>query len=508
MKEKRTNIEDKIGTKGLFEDIIKYSPSIMIPAIVGIIFLPIVTRLFPPVDYGNYVLVMVTISILSTLAGWVSMSVVRFYPAYEKKGESENFTGMTIILSFLSILIISTISLIVFLVTKKLIPRDLYYLLNVGVIVFIFISYFEVLLSFLRIKRLINWYSGFFVWKSITALVFGVLFVVFFDFGVGGLLWGTILSVALALPFLWKIILGKLWLRNKGLSFQSIIEMAKYSLPLVIGNLAAWILSLSDRYMLQFFRGAREVGIYSISYQISDRSIMLFTSLFTFAFGPLSIIVWEKEGKERSQEFITKGTRYFLLLCIPAIVGISVLREPILMILSTANYYEGARIIPFVVLGVFFLGLNQRFGAGLAFYKKTHFFMYSLIISGFINLGLNFLFIPKYGYMAAAVTTLVSYGVLLLLNIIISRWFFKWQFPFKSLIKSISASAIMGIVVYYLANSFTSSVLINLILSILLGGLIYFALLFLFREFQQEEKRMARHILAKYLSLNVKNLKN
>jgi len=501
MKEKRINIEDKIGTKGLFEDIIKYSPSIMIPAIVGIIFIPIITRLFPPADYGNYVLVIVTISILSTLAGWVSMSVIRFYPVYEKKGESANFTGMTVTLFLLSILIISTIFLIVSLLTKNLISRDFYHLLNIGIIVFILISFFEVLLSFLRIKRLINWYSGFFVWKSITAIVFGVLFVVFFNFGVEGLLWGTILSVSLALPFLWKIVLGKLWVRNKGLSFQSTIAMAKYSFPLVIGNLAGWILSLSDRYMLQFFRGAREVGIYSISYQISDRSIMLFTSLFAFAFNPLSVIVWEQEGYKQSQEFLTKGTRYFLLLCIPAIVGISVLREPILKILSTPDYYEGGKIIPFVVLGVFFLGLNQRFGAGLSFHKKTHFFMYSLIIAGVINLGLNYLFIPKYGYIAAAITTLVSYGVLLLLTIIFSRQFFTWQFPFKSLINSIYASAIMGMGIYFIGDKLTSSNLINLTLNLCLGGFIYFTLLFLLQEIQPKEKKAVKRVLGKLLCL-------
>lgn len=508
MKEKRINIEDKIGTKGLFEDVIKYSPSMMIPAMVGIIFLPIVTRLFPPVDYGNYVLVMVTISILSMFAGWVGMSVIRFYPVYEKKGESTKFTGMNIKLSFLTIFILSTFFLIIVLFMKNRIHGEFYYLLIIGIFVFILISFSEVLLSFIRIKRLVNYYSGFFVWKSITALLFGVLLVIFFRLGVEGLLFGTILSIGLALPFIWHRAIGKLQIKNKNISFQSTLEMAKYSFPLAVGNLAAWILSLSDRYMLQFFRGASEVGIYSISYQISDRSIMLFTSLFAFAFNPLSIIVWEKEGYKQGQEFLTKGTRYFLLLCIPAIVGISVLRKPILRILTTPSYYEGAKIIPFVVLGVFFLGLNQRFGAGLSFYKKTHLFMSSLIIAGCINLGLNFLFIPKYGYIAAAVTTLVSYGVLLLLTIIFSRRFFSWQFPFSSLINAIWASAIMGMVVYFIGDRLTSSTLINLILSICLAGLIYFALLFLLQEIRPKEKEVTKQIFKKLIYLGSYKYRN
>jgi len=485
--------------KDLFKDILQYLPSMAIPAMVGIVALPIVTRLFLPADYGNYILVIATVSVLSTLVGWVGMSVVRFYPAYEKDRKTAEFTDSTIKLTFLSILVISIISLCILLPLRGRISENLYHLMSIGIFVFILTSLFSVLLIFLRIKRQINWYSGFFVWKSITVLIFGVLFVILFHLGVEGLLWGAILSVGLALPFLWKITLGRLRISGKTIPLKPTIEMAKYSFPLVIGNLAAWILSLSDRYVLQFFRDAREVGIYSVSYQISQNSILLLTSLFALAFNPLAVIIWEKQGEKASQEFLTKGTRYFLLLCLPAVIGLSVLRIPIIKLLSTSNYYSGAKIIPLVALGVFFLGLNQRFGAGLSFYKKTQFVMYSLIISGLINLGLNFLFIPKYGFMAAAVTTLLSYIFLVLLTIIFSRRFFVWEFPFKSLAKITFASAIMGTVVYYIGNNSTSLLWINLILGICVGAIVYFAALLLLREFKQSEIQGLIDLKAKIL---------
>jgi len=128
--------------------------------------------------------------------------------------------------------------------------------------------------------------------------------------------------------------------------------------------------------------------------------------------------------------------------------------------------------------------------------------LYSLIIAGIINLGLNFLFIPRYGYFAAAITTLVSYAFLLFLMVVLSRRFFFWKFPFKSLVKVTLASAIMGIVMNYLRNSLTPSILINLICSVSVGGLIYFVLLFLFREFQSKEREGLKQIFKKkcYLS--------
>jgi O-antigen/teichoic acid export membrane protein len=480
-----------------FKDMIKYIPAQVIPAIVGIVALPIVTRLFPPADYGSYVLVIATVSVLSTIAGWAGMSVVRFYPAYEKDGKATEFAELVVKLTLLSIGATSIVFLCVLLSLRNRVSENIYHLMGIGIFVFILTSLFTVLLDFLRIKRQIKWYSGFSVWKSITALVFGVLFVIFFRFGVEGLLWGAILSIGLILPFLWKSVVGKLQIKNKGISLQSTAEIAKYSFPLVVGYLVTWILSLSDRYVLQFFRSAREVGIYSISYNISQGSIMLLATLFALSFNPLSIIIWEKEGRKASQKFLTEGTRYFLLLCIPTVVGISILQRPILEVLSTPNYYEGAKIIPLIVLGIFFWGLTQKFWIGLNYFKKTSLYMFCIVTSGVVNLGLNFLLIPKYGYVAAAFTTLVSYAFLLFLVIIVSCRYFVWKFPFKSLAKATFASAVMGIVIYFVGNSLTSSVLANLILGTIIGIIAYSLMLLLLREFRPGE-------VQKLLSLKIK----
>lgn len=68
--------------------------------------------------------------------------------------------------------------------------------------------------------------------------------------------------------------------------------------------------------------------------------------------------------------------------------------------------------------------------------------------------------------------------------IILSRRLFVWKFPFRSLAKVTCASVIMGIAVYPVGNSLTSMNLLNLILGVCSGALIYFILLFLLREFQ------------------------
>jgi len=485
--------------KSLTKDMVKYLPAQIVPGIVGFISIPIITRLFTAGEYGNYILVIATVGVLSTVIGWLPMSIIRFYPVYERDRRLGEFYGNTIKLTIISILVVSIIISAILLVLKARISAGLYSLMWIGILVFILTSGLGVPLYFLRAKRQVSWYSGFRIWNSAAAISFGMLLVMAFRFGVSGLLLGSVLSLAVSLPFLWKKAIEGVSLSPKGISFPLILEMARYSFPLVIGNLAAWILSLSDRYVLEFFRGSKEVGIYSASYGISEKSIMLLATLFMLASGPISMSIWEKEGRKKSQEFVSRVTRYYLIICLPAMVGLSVLAKPLIGILTSQEYYEGYRIIPLVALGAFFLGFQHRFQAGPLFYKRTNFIMFSIIASGLLNLGLNFLLIPQYGYVGAAFTTSISYAFLLFLMIIVSRRFFVWEFPFKSLTKAMCASSVMGIVVYHIGNSLTSSTLLNLILGIVVGIVVYVAMLFLLRVPQKEEIQELRIVRGKIL---------
>jgi hypothetical protein len=83
--------------------------------------------------------------------------------------------------------------------------------------------------------------------------------------------------------------------------------------------------------------------------------------------------------------------------------------------------------------------------------------------------------------------------------VVVSRKLFIWEFPFKSLVKVAAASAIMGIIVYPVGNSMTSSVPINLILGIFIGIMVYSVMLFLVREPTQKEIQTLRSLKAQFL---------
>jgi O-antigen/teichoic acid export membrane protein len=478
--------------KSFLKDSIGYLPAQIAPALIGFISIPIITRIFTPQEYGNYILALATISILTTLSGWIPISIIRFYPQYEKEEKTEYFFNTAISFALLTVFIITGLFLLILAVIKNKISANLFYLLFVSAGVFIFVAFFEFFQYWLRVKRKVPWYSGFFIWKSVMSLAIGLGLIFLFKLGIESLLIGIVLSILIILPLLWKKAAGGYSIQIPELKKNLYKQMSSYSMPLVFGNLAAWILSLSDRYILEGFRGSGEVGIYSASYNISEKSVMMITTLFMLAAGPLGVHIWEKEGKEKSAEFASKVTRYYLLICIPAIVGLIVLSRPIVQIMTGDKYLEGYIIFPFIVSGVLFLGLQQRFQSAFVFFKRTKYITFSIIASGLLNLLLNFIFIPVYGYYAAAVTTLVSYVFLLFLMVVLSRRFFVWPFPFTSLIKVLISSVILGAVVFFAGKIVDFSHLFNLFCGIIAGVIVYFAFLYLLGEFSANEKSVIK----------------
>ncbi|MDI6760025.1 MAG: polysaccharide biosynthesis C-terminal domain-containing protein [Candidatus Brocadiaceae bacterium] len=469
------------------KDIAKYLPAQVAPLVVGMISIPIVTRLFPPDTYGNYALVLSTVSLLRLFSTeWLRYSITRFLPVYESKSELTEFYSNILKLTLLCLTLLTFLSLCFLLSLRNYVSDEFYFLMRLGLFLFLVSSLSSIFSSILRAKRQVGWLSGLSIWNSVMSLCLGLLLVICLKSGIEGLIWGSIISIASVLPLAWVKALGGMFPRMTGLSFPVISEMARYGFPLASGNVAAWIISLSDRYIIELFRGSQEVGIYATNYNIAQCSIDFVVSLTLLASWPIEVRVWES-GEEKSQEFLHKLTRYYLLFCIPAVVGVSVLSKPLISIFVSLEYYEGHKIIPFVAAGAFLLGLQHRFRSGLAYYKETTIIMNNMIVTGLVNVALNFVFVPKYGYMAAAITTFFSYFLLLGLMVFTSRRFLRWNFPFESLKRIIFASTIMGIITYYTGNYLTSFVPLNLGLSISFGCGLYFSLLYLLGEFHEEE---------------------
>lgn len=491
-------------TRDFIKDFIKYIPSVILPAGISFLSVPLYTRFFPPAEFGEYSISLATSNIFIIFSGFLSMSIIRFLVIYEKDNKLEDFYIYLSKAIIISIFFLTLLFFIIVLSIKRILSVNLFTLMMYGVIYFFLISIFNTITSLMWARREINLYNFFTIIRSLIVLIVVIFLVLIFKMNIKSIYIGNIFIITASLPFL----LVKSRLKNpfiKKSNFNRFFsEIFKYSFPLVLGNLAAWILSLSDRYIIMFFRNSFEVGIYSASYNISENSVLLLINLFQLASSPIMMNIWEKEGIEQSRKFISNLTRYYIMVCLPFIFFLSSLSKPLFLILVEKQYFEGYKVLPLVTFGAFFLGLQMRFQAGFIFLKKTFFITIATIISGIINILLNLIFVPVYGYIFAAVNTLFSYFIFFLLIAILSKNYFTFPFPYKSTFKIVIASIIPSAFIYWFTDFISINPIIEILISLFIGVIIYISLLIIMSEISESEIKKIKEFFIKKLKRNEK----
>lgn len=177
-----------------------------------------------------------------------------------------------------------------------------------------------------------------------------------------------------------------------------------FNLPLIPHYLSLFILNHTDQIMISRMIGNSATGIYSVAYNGSSAIKLFWTSINA------SLIPWTYEKCEQRNFRRIKEVTEVLLLSFAFICIIFMLFAPEVMeILSPSEYHEGIYVIPPVVAGIFFSVMYYIFANVIYYYKKPKYVMIGSIISALLNLILNYIFIPIFGYIAAGYTTMFSY---------------------------------------------------------------------------------------------------
>lgn len=216
------------------------------------------------------------------------------------------------------------------------------------------------------------------------------------------------------------------------------------SLPLILHSISCVILSNSDRIMITKFSNASETGIYSLIYNMS-----MMTTVITSSFEN----VWIPWFSERMNQEDVKAINYaifpYILGTSSLVAGVMFICPEVLMILAPKTYWGGKYMVPPLMCAVFITFL-YTISVNLEYYEKsTKTIAKNTLIAAVTNMVLNWIFIPHYGAIAAAYTTLVSYFISFVLHYIDGKHLNKDLFPIKSYIfPLIMVSICVGI--YYL----------------------------------------------------------
>ena len=218
--------------------------------------------------------------------------------------------------------------------------------------------------------------------------------------------------------------------------------------PLVFQNLAYSILGSSDILMLKQMVGAGDSGIYSLAFGLSGIMFTIFTALnnswVPFFFDDM------KEGR---REQVVRQGEHFLELFTVLCVGFVLLVREVYHVYASQDYWSGLELIP-IFTGSYYLNALCTFPVNYElFHKKTGVVAVATVVSALANLVLNYVFILLFGMTGAALATLLSHGLQLVIHECYSRLVLgrrDYPFPLSTLLKY-SAGMVLAVAIFYAA---------------------------------------------------------
>ena len=455
----------------------------------GIILLPILTKTLGAYDYGIWAQLIVTISLCTPLVTIGLLSgIVRFLAAETDKKEIQEglFSSLIVIFffgllfAFLLILSSNFLSHTIF-HTADAIP-----LIKISAFIILIWALDQALLQFFRTRRQMTKYSGFILLESFGELGL-ITYLVLHGFGLFGAIISLLIIKSITFGIMLFVIISQIGIKLP--NFTTIKPYLAFGLPMLPSYMLVWIINSSDRYIIGYFMDSASVGVYSAAYGIGG-IILMFMGPISIVLYPTILKLWELDKIEEVKTHLQYSLKYYLMLAIPATFGLSVLAKQSLLVLTTSQFVYGSVLIPIIAVSSIFSSFYSINMYILATAKKTKIIGALLGIAAIVNVVLNIIFVPLIGILGAAISTLIAFFVLSFLMYYFSRIELKFDLGFNFISKTLFASVIMSFLIF----EYNPTGMINVLISIGFGAVVYFGLLILLRGFNKDELKFLRSL--------------
>lgn len=454
----------------------------------GMLFLPVITKILGAADYGIWVQIKATVGLLIPISFLgLCEALTRFLSGEKDKEKIQE--GIYSSLAVISgIALIMALSLIIFSEQAAAFFQFDPIFIKLLALIVIFESLSLTILTIIQTRKEIEKYF----WFSIIKM-FGETGVIIGAIALGYELHGAVLAL-LFIKILFFFVLFIDTIRKTGIkvpNFSLIKDYLFFGLPTMTNSLSYWVVASADRYIIGLSMGVLFIGYYAPAYSIGMLLVFFIipiTSILTVVLPKF----FDENNLNEVKNYLGHSLKYFLLVMTPAVFGMSILSRQLLEILSTKEIASNAYFItPIIAASMFFYGIACFYNQILFLVKKTKLIAGIWGVAALINLVLNAILIPKFGILAAAAITFVSYFCVFILI-----WHFafkelKFKIDWKFLAKCVMASILMIAPIW----RFNPNGLPQVISAIILGVFIYGVLIFLFRGIGKKEIAFLKNLI-------------
>lgn len=378
---------------------------------VSFILLPFYSNLISTAEFGNYALLMSVYAIISVLYQFGMHGTLNKFYIEEQKQEKKKIIFSTL-LNFIILIGIAFTIVLYFTsneITEIIFGSTEYAPLMILVFIALFIEticfYILLLLKTKELAKQAVIYSGI---GAILNLIFNVILVFIYRLSVAGIILAQLLSSTALFLIMLRIIRDDFVLK---IDMSIIKTLLKFAYPLLFAGFLSAAVDVADRFILNYFLGTSEVGIYSLAYRIA-MVMNVFVISFRTAWNPYSLnLFYSKDYKSTYGSTLNKLVAVSCIILLIFSLFSRYLFEINIFGIPLFNpvYKSGIVILPLVLIGYIFSGISSFYSVYPYISNKSYHFLFSDSIAFVSNVIVNVIFIPKYGIIGAAFATAIGF---------------------------------------------------------------------------------------------------
>ena len=239
-----------------------------------------------------------------------------------------------------------------------------------------------------------------------------------------------------------------------------------FALPLLPHYLAQHVMASADTIMIANLVSEADAGIYSVVAMIGKVATIIWAAI------NVSLIAITFEALNEKKYESLKGLTATLVLVYGAVcIAITLAAPELLMIFAPKNYAKGIYIVPPIACVSFLSALYNIYGNVEFYHKKSFTIAFATVVSAVANIVLNFILIPKFSYIGAAYTTLLSNVIL------IGMHYIGYRKSTKERVYNDKAIFLTALIISVICISSTALYINTVVRYVIIGAIILFAII-------------------------------
>lgn len=441
----------------------------IIPTIINLLLLPLYTKNLTKEEYGMYdLLVVVAALVVPVVIMRLDAGLFRFLISSR---EDERKTKEVLSSALLIALVTPVIAFAALLVPFW--KADL--IIKFGIVLYIYFSAAYATIGYTtRGLGRNDIYVKMVCVQFVFLLGLSVILVSFCDMHLSGVL--IAMNIAIFISIVYGCLKAKI-MQYISLSYFSkscLKEILNYSLPMVPNNIAMWVVNTSDRLIITGVLGFGANGIYAIANKFPSYMSQV-TGVFNMSWQEnASMYVDDKDAGHYFSE-ITNSILNILFSMSAMLLGLAPF---MFMLLVKTDYTEAYPQLPILVIGLLFSCVTSHYGSIYLALKRTKIIGFTSVAGAVLNLVINIMLVRKIGLYAASISTLISFGIIMVVRMNVLKKYIRVEIDRKRMIIGTLILAALS-VMYYMNIWWLSaiSVLIATVYSLYLNNQLIKAIL-------------------------------